>query len=403
MGDHIFLSCNGSPNDEHQVDVLFLVSWKVGNGDIGVCPFRLFISTNQLWDIIATRDSTTSNDLRGGIHTDLGKAPRICSHGRKCHFPLRLCRRTRSDQIYQSVGAPPALRRRPTALRTLPLRTESHLPPRPYATDSSRLPPRFPFRYNPADGIACFVLGVGLEEIPGASMTIAIVVHHSALVALASAGAAAAAGAGAGDAAPATCNQFRGTAGAHPSRDVSRSHTGADAAGPSGSAGVVLAHDRLVMHDFNPHSVRRAVAQLSHATHVGAAAVAAPPGPGPSASAGAGAGGMLLLRHENGNRTRVVTAPTRLTAGLCFRGDVMSHLPYVETRATCAPRRWESMLTDGKRLFGLYFKVRLFLFSYPTPIPSPSLQGSKQGIVQQHRLISSHPRPFLPTTFIAGR
>lgn len=29
-GDHILLSCNGSPNDENQVDVLFLVSWKEG-------------------------------------------------------------------------------------------------------------------------------------------------------------------------------------------------------------------------------------------------------------------------------------------------------------------------------------------------------------------------------------
>ena len=30
-GDYIFLSCNGSPDDESQVDVLFLVNWKQGN------------------------------------------------------------------------------------------------------------------------------------------------------------------------------------------------------------------------------------------------------------------------------------------------------------------------------------------------------------------------------------
>src|SRR6266852_7008900 len=61
------------------------------------------------------------------------------------------------------------------------------------STGSNRPPPRFPFRYNPADGIACFILGVGLEEIPGASMTIAIVVHRHVLVALALASASAAA------------------------------------------------------------------------------------------------------------------------------------------------------------------------------------------------------------------
>lgn len=31
MGDHVLLSCNGSPpNEESQVDVLFLVNWKEG-------------------------------------------------------------------------------------------------------------------------------------------------------------------------------------------------------------------------------------------------------------------------------------------------------------------------------------------------------------------------------------
>jgi hypothetical protein len=46
-----------------------------------------------------------------------------------------------------------------------------------------------PIRYNPANGIACFILGMGLEEILGASMAIAIVEHRHVLVALASAAA----------------------------------------------------------------------------------------------------------------------------------------------------------------------------------------------------------------------
>ncbi|KAI0297091.1 hypothetical protein BC826DRAFT_173344 [Russula brevipes] len=226
-------------------------------------------------------------------------------------------------------------------------------------------------------------------------MTIAIVVHHSALVALASAGAAAA-GAGDGDA-PANVQPVPvpwDSWGPPVTRCLEVPYW-RRCRGPVGQRWGVLAHDRLVMHDFNPHSVRRAVAQLSHATHAAAAVAAPPPGPGPGSSSSAGAAGMLLRRDsENGNRTRVVTAPTRLTAGLCFRGDVMSHLPYVETRAMCAPRRWESVLTDGERLFGLYFKVRfIFFFLPPHPDTFPSQTKGAQGIILQHRFDSSHPRP----------
>jgi len=116
---------------------------------------------------------------------------------------------------------------------------------------------------------------------------------------------------------------------------------------PIGQRWAMLAHDELVVRDFNPHSVRHAAAQLSPA-----------PAPQASSSTTSARGtprNVRVLRHENGNRTRVVTAPTLLTAGLCFRGDVISHLPYVETRAICTPR-WENVLTDGERLFGLYFK-----------------------------------------------
>jgi hypothetical protein len=254
-----------------------------------------------------------------------------------------------------------------------------------YPNSSNRPPPRFPFRYNRADGIACFILGVGLEEIPGASMTIAIVVHRHVLVALASAAAAAA--------------------------DVSSSGTIEqrvpwDSWGPSatrclevpywrrcsepiGQRWAMLAHDELLVRDFNPHSVRHAAAQLS-------------PAPQASSTTGTPARNVRVLRHENGNRTRVVTAPTLLTAGLCFRGDVISHLPYVETRAICTPR-WENVLTDGERLFGLYFKVRFIAHTQPpgvgylrlaslllinlVPLPSPlSLPHSQEDDADAHKV-----------------
>jgi len=201
----------------------------------------------------------------------------------------------------------------------------------PNNDDDRRPPPRFPFRYNPVDGIACFILGVGLEEIPGASMTIAIIVHRRVLVALASPTADASAG----------TNERR----------VPWDNWGPSAtrclevpywrrcSEPVGQRWAMLAHDQLFVRDFNPHSVRHAAGQLSSAHQAG----------------GGSETSRNVLRHENGNRTRVVTAPTLLTAGLCFRGDVMSNLPYVETRAICTPR-WESVLTDSERLLGLYFK-----------------------------------------------
>lgn len=222
-----------------------------------------------------------------------------------------------------------------------------HYPSPSYPNSSDRPPPRFPFRYNPADGIACFILGVGLEEIPGASMTIAIVVHRHVLVALASA------------AAPAPADVSSGTIeqqqrvpwdswGPSATRclEVPYWRRGSE---PIGQRSAMLAHDELVIRDFNPHSVRHAAAQLSPAPQASSSSSATAATLGTSRN-------VRVLRHENGNRTRVVTAPTLLTAGLCFRGDVISHLPYVETRAICTPR-WESVLMDGERLFGLYFKV----------------------------------------------
>ena len=223
---------------------------------------------------------------------------------------------------------------------------------------NNRPPPRFPFRYNPADGIVCFILGVGLEEIPGASMTIAIVVHRHVLVALALASTSAV---GAADVSVAGTVEQRvpwdiwGPSGTR-CLEVPYWRRCSE---PIGQRWAMLAHDELVVRDFNPHSVRHATAQLAPTTSQAGSSSSSSSSTGTSSAPR----NVRVLRHENGNRTRVVTAPTLLTAGLCFRGDVISHLPYVETRAICTPR-WESVLTDGERLFGLYFKVR---FLPPAP------------------------------------
>lgn len=221
-------------------------------------------------------------------------------------------------------------------------------PPQASRQNSSRRPPpRFPFRYNPTDGIACFTLGVGLEEIPGASMTIAIVVHRRVLVALASAASASAsAGTSSGQ------QRVPWDSWGPPATRCLEVPYWRRCSEPVGQRWGMLARDELVVRDFNPHSVRNAAAQLlSHTASAGTGAS--------SSSSSSSSRTRAVLRHENGNRTRVVTAPSLLTAGLCFRGDVISHLPYIETRAMCTPR-WESVLTDGERLLGLYFKVRHF-------------------------------------------
>jgi len=265
---------------------------------------------------------------------DLRNTPRIYSHGRKRNSPFAQCH-SEQNPVFHSPGPDPG----PS-----------------YPNSSNRPPPRFPFRYNPADGIACFILGVGLEEIPGASMTIAIVVHRHVLVALASAGSAAS-----------VASAANSDASVPVSAGTIEQRVPWDSWGPSatrclevpywrrcsepiGQRWAMLAHDELVVRDFNPHNVRHAAAQLSPPAPQAAAAAA-----GSTSTAHGTQRNVRVLRHENGNRTRVVTAPTLLTAGLCFRGDVISHLPYVETRAVCAPR-WESVITDGERLFGLYFK-----------------------------------------------
>ena len=256
------------------------------------------------------------------------------------------------------------------------------------AHSTDRLPPRFPFNCNAADGIACFVLGVSLEDIPGASVTIAIVVHRRALVQLASAAAAGAdAGAGAGVGAeeeeerPAVPWDSWGPS-ATRCLEVPYWHR---CRGPSGQRWGMLAHDELVLHDFNPHNVRRASTQLRLSLAAPSTATTTPMTGG-------------VLRHENGNRTRVVTSPTLLTEGLCFRGDVMSYLPYVETRALCTPR-WESVLTDGERLLGLYFKVCLIFL--PRPPPSPHLGDST--IIAWQRLTPFPFHPYFPPPFPPAR
>jgi hypothetical protein len=283
--------------------------------------------------------------------------PPLCDGGRlnfaQCH--------SEQNPVFHSPGPNPSL-----------------VPSYPNSSSENRPPPRLPFRYNPADGIACFILGVGLEEIPGASMTIAIVVHRHVLVALALAAAA----------------------------DVSEQRVPWDSWGPSatrclevpywrrcsepiGQRWAILAHDELIVRDFNPHSVRHAAAQLPPPAPASQAAVAS--SSSSSARGTTTSRNVRVLRHENGNRTRVVTAPTLLTAGLCFRGDVISHLPYVETRAICTPR-WESVLTDGERLFGLYFKVS------QTPRP----RRSRIPPMTSSLLINDH-YPLPPPPFTGGR
>jgi hypothetical protein len=220
-----------------------------------------------------------------------------------------------------------------------------------YRHPNGRAPPRFPFRYNPADGVAFFVLGVGLEDIPGASMTIASVVHRRALVALADA-------ASSDDAtAPGGTSGQRVTVpwdswGPSTTRCLEVPYW-RRCSGPVGQRWGILTHDELVLRNFNPHSVRQTAAQLAADCAVS----------------------TTDAQHENGDRTRVVTTPTLLTAGLCFRGDVMTHLPYVETRAVCTSR-WESVLTDGERLFAIYFKVRPITITNPR-YTHPSLPGGR--------------------------
>jgi len=47
-GDYILLSCNGSPNDESQVDVLFLVNWRRGEvTSVGILvTYALYVVQN---------------------------------------------------------------------------------------------------------------------------------------------------------------------------------------------------------------------------------------------------------------------------------------------------------------------------------------------------------------------
>jgi hypothetical protein len=86
-GDHILLSCNGLPHDEHEVDVLFLVNWKDGKvTSVGIFINYAHISTP--FDIVVARDPATGNDLCSGIYVDLRNTPRIYSHGRKRNSPL---------------------------------------------------------------------------------------------------------------------------------------------------------------------------------------------------------------------------------------------------------------------------------------------------------------------------
>ncbi|KAH9978622.1 hypothetical protein BGW80DRAFT_1280034 [Lactifluus volemus] len=281
-GDYIFISCNGSPDDESQVDVLFLVNWKQGN----VTSLRESPPSAMTFAVGFMR---ISESLFAFVHTGENA---IFLYSFLEEPPCRL-------DLIRVLGLPPLCDG--GRLNFAECLSEQNPIFTPKYPSNVRAPPRFPFRYNPADGIASFVLGVGLEEIPDASITIAIIVHRRALATT-----------------PGTNEQTLvvpwDSWGPSATRCLEVPYW-RRCNGPVGQRWAILAHDELVLRNFNPHS------------------------------------------HENGNRTRVVTAPTLLTAGLCFRGDVMTHLPYVETRAVCTSTpRWESVLTDGERLLGVYFK-----------------------------------------------
>ncbi|KAI9508224.1 hypothetical protein F5148DRAFT_1284310 [Russula earlei] len=324
-GDHIIVSCNGSPDDERQVDVLFLLRETPPPAMTFAVGFTMISET-----LLAFVHMAKNAIFLYGFDGALGRVtfvralelPPLCDGGRLNYAHCL----SEQNPVFSRHH-----HRHPTTSRT-----------------RRRPPPRFPFRYNPADGVACFVLGVSLEDIPGASMTVALVVHRRALLALASASTSTDAGARGTDEQPVSWDSW----GPQAARCLEVPYW-RRCGGPVGQRWGVLAHDELVLHDFNPHNVRRASARQQQ-QHLAPA-----PAPGTSTST-SGARGVPTRREneavsENPNRTRVVTAPTVLTAGLCFRGDVMTRLPYVETRAACTPR-WESVLIDGERLLGLYFK-----------------------------------------------
>ncbi|KAI0305711.1 hypothetical protein B0F90DRAFT_1095783 [Multifurca ochricompacta] len=295
-GDHIMISCNGSPADERQIDVLFLVSWKEGKVTL--------LHDNPLSAMtFAEGFSRISETLFAFVHLH-----------ENAIFLYEFLEEPGRLEFVRALGLPlicegGRLNFAQCLTEQNPIFTRTYRP-------NSRARPRFPFRHNPTEAVACFILGVGLEEIPDASMAVAIVVHRYTLVALANA------------AANERLVPWESWApSATRCLEVPYWRT---CSGPVGQRWGILTQDEFILCDFNPHSVRYATAQLVRE-------------------------GTTELRHENGNQTRVVTASTLLTAGLCFRGEVTTFLPYVETRAVCTPR-WESAVTDDERLLGVYFK-----------------------------------------------
>ncbi|KAI0266788.1 hypothetical protein BC834DRAFT_113298 [Gloeopeniophorella convolvens] len=282
MGEHILLSCNGSPNDDRQVDLSVLIKWKEGQV-IPIC-----------------------HDPPPAMTYGVGAAQLSASHfafvriDQNAIILYKLADGTKPLQELRTLGLPPLCDggRLGYAQSVSEQQPASPRSPSPYG----RPPPRLPFVPNPDDAIVCFILGVGLQDIPAASMTVAIVTHRHALLALADA--------------PASAERFVpwDRWGPAATRCLEVPHWRL-CHGPTGQRWGKVVGESVVLRDFSPHRVR--AAQL----------------------------------HPRAD-TRVVVAPTLLTAGLCFRDDVETRLPYAERTAPC-PRRWERVLMDGERLLGL--------------------------------------------------
>jgi hypothetical protein len=114
----------------------------------------------------------------------------------------------------------------------------------------------------------------------------------------------------------------------------------------AGQRWLSLESDRLVVRDFSAVRVQRARARISATnTRHGDGDDGGPPGDGTTttraATATATATAAAVAAEEN---------VIRGGAGTCFRDDVVSSLPFVETHVSASGRTRDMVLTDGERL-----------------------------------------------------
>ena len=111
----------------------------------------------------------------------------------------------------------------------------------------------------------------------------------------------------------------------------------------AGQRWLSLEDDKLVVRDFSAARVRRARARAE--------------------ASGAPSDSTTYLRHQTGDGTGAVLAPaqTRIPGGsACFREDVTSELPFLETRVDSRGRVGDMVLTDGERLISFVRVVSSF-------------------------------------------